>query len=227
MSTKRILADIGELNKPIYAESGIFYKEDEANVRNGYACIFGPKDTPYEDCPMLYAFTISEGFPFDPPKVLFKTSDAITRFHPNMYVDGKVCLSILHTWEGPKWASTMRLSTILLTLQSLMDADPIQHEPGYPNPTETTKKSYACFVEYACIQYILERAERPLQPDAFLPFEIIFKERLPKILERLEVRLNKLLQGGEKTLNNVPYSLYGTTNYKKCLERATALKLKA
>jgi len=224
MSTKRIIADIGELNKPIYAESKIFYKENEANIREGYACIFGPEGTPYEDCPMLYAFNIQEDFPYEPPKVLFKTYDSVTRFHPNMYVDGKVCLSILHTWEGPKWASTMRLSTILLTIQSLMDTNPILHEPGYQNPTQEMKESYIHFIEYSCIQYILERAEKTLQPDAFVPFEKIFNELLPKILERLEIRLRKRLETGEKTLSNVPYNMHRTTNYAKCLERTIELR---
>ena len=224
MSNKRIIADIGELNKPIYAESGIFYSENEKNIKEGYACIFGPVGTPYEDCPMLYSFLISDGFPFDPPKVLFKTYDSITRFHPNMYVDGKVCLSILHTWEGPKWASTLRLSSVLLTLQSLMDTDPILHEPGYQNPSKEMKEGYNKFIEYSCIQYILERAEQSLQPDAFKPFQEIFNERLPKILERLEIRLRKLLEMGEKTLYNLPYQLQGTTNYTRCLERTIKLK---
>jgi ubiquitin-conjugating enzyme E2 Z len=226
MSNKRILADIGELNTPIYAQNGIFYIEDESNIRKGYACIFGPKDTPYEDCPMLYSFEIQDGYPFDPPKVLFRTNDGITRFHPNMYKDGKVCLSILHTWEGPKWSSTMRLSSILLTLQSLMDNDPILHEPAYPNASIQIKKDYNCYVEYSCIQYILERAERLIHPDIFIPFQDIFMERLPKILVNLEKRLTKHLENGERTLHNLPYQLHGTTNYQKCLERTRNLLLK-
>lgn len=226
MANKRILADIGELNKPIYADSGIYYKEDESNIRKGYACIFGPEGTPYEDCPMLYSFSIDDGFPFDPPKVLFHTHDGVTRFHPNMYVEGKVCLSILHTWEGPKWASTMRLSTVLITIQSLMDNAPILHEPGYSNQSKDSEnvKAYSIFIEHSCIQYILERAERPLQPDALVPFNEIFKDRLPKILERLEKRLSKLLQTGECSFTNLPYQLHGTTNYKKCLERTLTLR---
>ena len=222
MSIKRILADIGELNSPIYAETRIFYSANEENVREGYACIFGPVGTPYEDCPMLYSFIIDETFPFNPPKVSFKTNDGITRFHPNMYKDGKVCLSILHTWEGPKWSSIMRLSSILLTLQSLMDTEPILHEPGYNKLSKEYKQGYSDYVEYACIQYILERAERA-EPDAFKPFSNIFKEQLPAILKRLEMRLKKLLEQGEKTFINLPYQLHGTTNYKRCLERVIKL----
>jgi ubiquitin-conjugating enzyme E2 Z len=225
MSNKRILADIAELEKPIYAESGIYYSVNDSNIREGYACIFGPEGTPYEDCPMLYSFSIGDGFPFDPPKVLFHTNDGITRFHPNMYKEGKVCLSILHTWEGPKWASTMRLSTILLTLQSLMDTDPILHEPGYHNLSKNLRDGYKNYVENSCIQYILDRAERP-EPDAFKPFSSIFKERLPGILERLEKRLRKYLDEdeGELIFTNIPYQMHGSTNYVKALERVIKLK---
>jgi hypothetical protein len=120
----------------------------------------------------------------------------------------------------------MRLSTVLLTLQSLMDNDPIAHEPGYTNLTTPTRKGYSDFVEHSCISYILERAERTLQPDAFIPFQEIFKARLPKILERLQIRLKKLLETQEKTLVNLPYQLHGTTRYASLLERV-CLKLKA
>jgi len=224
MATKRILADITELQQPIYSESGIYYSPNEANLFKGTACIFGPEGTPYEDCPMLYEFTIGNEFPFDPPNVLFRTHDGITRFHPNMYREGKVCLSILHTWEGPKWASTMRLSTILVTLQSLMDTKPILHEPGYTNPHKDIYEGYNAFVEHSCIQYTLERAELKRQPEVFLPFETIFTERLPNILERLEKRLIKRVEEGEKNLTNLPYQLFGNTNYSKLLQRVIKLK---
>ena len=224
MANKRILADITELQQPIYSSSGIYYCQNDRNIFQGNACIFGPEGTPYEDCPMMYTFSIDNGFPYDPPKVLFQTHDGITRFHPNMYREGKVCLSILGTWEGPKWASTMRLSTVLVTLQSLMDTNPILHEPGYPNPTKEIVEGYKLFVEHACIQYILERAESNHQPEVFIPFEDVFRERLPRTLERLEKRLLKLVEEGEKTLTNLPYQLWGKTQYSKLLQRVIKLK---
>jgi len=222
--SKRILADIAELEKPIYAESGIYYYADETNVRRGVACVFGPEGTPYEDCPMLYSFSIPEGFPFESPNVLFHTNDGITRFHPNMYREGKVCLSILGTWEGPGWASTMRLSTILVTLQSLMDTNPIVHEPGYANPTPVMRDGYIGFVEYSCMKYILDRAENiKISPEQFVPFQQVFTERLPAILSRLEKRL---LERQEKSFINLPYQLQGNTNYAQLLERVKSLRYK-
>ena len=223
MATKRILRDISELETKLYSDLGIYYIADEKNIHKGFGCIFGPKDTPYEDCPMLFSFDIGTDFPFNPPKVLFRTYDGITRFHPNMYKEGKVCLSILGTWEGPSWTSSSKLSSILVTLQSLMDSDPILHEPGYKLPSQEMKEGYAKYVEHACIQYILERAEKSVQPDAFLVFQEIYKQRLPEILLRLESRLLSLVKE-EKTFINLPYQLFGKTNYSNLLQRVIKLK---
>ncbi len=178
---------------------------------------------------MRYEIWIPETYPFDPPKVEFRTHDGRTRFHPNMYKEGKCCLSILHTWDGPRWASTMRLSTVFVTLQSLMDTNPIHHEPGYAGLAQTnpTANGYAVVVENACIQYILQRAEALLHkkpsPPAFQPFEEVFQKRLPGILERLEKRLVARVEKGEQTHVGVPYGLDGTTAYTNALTRTRKL----
>lgn len=218
---KRAAADVLELQKPLYAESGIYYFADDSNFLQGKACVFGPQDSPYEDCPMMYEFTIGSTFPFDPPIVKFTTCDGFTRFHPNMYVEGKVCLSILGTWSGPKWSSIMRISTILVTLQSLMDSAPLRHEPGFAVGRDEISIAYTKYIEYSCIQYILTCIENPTKLG---PFEDVFLERLPIILERLEIRLNKLKDSGDLQFFNLPYNLVGKTNYFQTLERLVKLK---
>jgi ubiquitin-protein ligase len=218
---KRASADYAELQKPVYSESGIYYAVDETDVRHGWACVFGPKDTPYEDCPMLYEVRIPDTYPFDPPDVKFRTYDGKTRFHPNMYIDGKCCLSILHTWAGPKWASTMRLSTVFLTLQSLMDSDPIRHEPGYSNPTSAMAKGYSDFVEHSCIRFILECAEGRIQTPAFQQFQTIFQNQCSGILDRLETRLRTK---GEQSWSSIAYQMGGQSMYGLFLERVVKLK---
>jgi ubiquitin-conjugating enzyme E2 Z len=227
-AVKRAVADIKELQNPLYSQTGIYYKVSDSNVLKGTACIFGPKGTPYEDCPMLFEIQVSTTYPFDPPTVRFLTYDGQTRFHPNMYVDGKVCLSILHTWQGPKWASTMRLSTILVTLQSLMDEAPLRHEPGYESGHEDVTANYSKYVEAMCIKYTLDRLACTFhtigQPLLFEPFEDEWKERIPGILERLEKRLEKLVTEGEKTYLALPYKMQGKTTYAKFLDLVVKLK---
>jgi ubiquitin-conjugating enzyme E2 Z len=228
MSNKRAAADYNELQKPLYADNGIFYHLINENVKQGYACIFGPPDSPYEDCPMFYEITIGETYPFDSPKVKFLTYDGKTRFHPNMYVEGKVCLSILGTWSGPAWASTMRISTILVTLQSLMDKEPLRHEPGYEKVNTTIHIGYAKIVECACIEYTLKLISKIKEKRAFdlffIPFKEEFENRIPRILERFENRLRKLLEGGEANYSSLPYAMYGKTNYTVLLNKVLELK---
>ena len=225
MSMKRIQADIRELQQPLYQEAGIFYEPNEQDCRIGQACIFGPAGTPYEDCPMLYTFQFSTDYPFESPKVSFETADGHTRFHPNMYTDGKVCLSILGTWTGPAWSSILRISSVLVTLQSLLTDNPIVHEPGYERAPENVATSYRFAVELSCIQYILKCATEHIHSAQFQPFAEIFQQRLPATLERLDARLQqRLAEGGEKQLQNVPYLMDRQTNYKELLRQVVKLK---
>lgn len=225
MSIKRIQADIRELQQPLYQEAGIFYAPNEHDCRIGQACIFGSAGTPYEDCPMLYTFQFPAGYPFESPKVSFETTDGYTRFHPNMYTEGRVCLSILGTWRGPAWSSILRISSVLMTLQSLLTENPIIHEPGYERVEEEISQSYSLAVELSCIQYILKCATETTHLLQFQPFVEEFQKRLPACLERLTIRLqHRLENGGEKQIRNVPYQMDKQTNYKELLHQVVKLK---
>ena len=50
--------------------------------------------------------------------------------HPNLYRNGKVCLSLLNTWRGEQWTSCQSIKTILLTLITLFTNKPLLNEPG-------------------------------------------------------------------------------------------------
>ena len=63
------------------------------------------------------------------------------RFNPNLYTNGKVCLSILNTWSGESWTSCQSISSILLTLSTILCKDPLKNEPG-------VQKSHADFDKY-------------------------------------------------------------------------------
>lgn len=69
--------------------------------------ITGPSDTPYANG----CFVLDVYFPAEYPAVpmlinLETTGRHSVRFNPNLYNDGKVCLSVLNTWHGrpeEKW----------------------------------------------------------------------------------------------------------------------------
>ena len=216
------MLDIQEIQNDIYSDQGIYYEPDEQNVMAGTLLVWGPIGTHYEDMPMCYYITFPQTYPFDPPHAGFMTSDGVTRFHPNMYREGKVCLSILGTWEGPKWTGTLRLSSVGLTLQSLMDNNPIAHEPGYANRKESSITDYNDFIGSKCIHYltnlIVNYLTKKILPNYLRPFESVFLERLPNIIKRLESRLETIIKNGEKTWNSLPYNLCGSSNYASCLQ---------
>ena len=45
----------------------------------------------------FFEFNFPIEFPYEPPKVNYLTTDGKTRMNPNLYEDGRVCLSILNT----------------------------------------------------------------------------------------------------------------------------------
>ena len=56
------------------------------------------------------------------------------RFGPNLYADGKVCLSLLGTWDGPKWSPKhSSLYQLLISIQGLILGveHPYYLEPGH------------------------------------------------------------------------------------------------
>nr|VDC99234.1 unnamed protein product [Brassica rapa] len=65
---------------------------DENNVFQWSVSIMGPPDTLYEGGFFNAIMTFPEDYPNSPPTVKF-TSEM---WHPNVYSDGKVCISILH-----------------------------------------------------------------------------------------------------------------------------------
>ena len=84
--------------------------------------------TPYEFGMYLFSVKIPDDYPFQPPKVKHLTTDGVFRTNPNLYANGKVCLSILGTWSGPGWTQILTLRTMLLSIQTLFCEDPLQNE---------------------------------------------------------------------------------------------------
>ena len=69
--------------------------------------ITGPSDTPYANGCFLFDVYFPPEYPGSPMLVnLCTTGHGSVRFNPNLYNDGKVCLSVLNTWHGrpeEKW----------------------------------------------------------------------------------------------------------------------------
>ena len=114
---------------------------------------------------------ITNEYPFKPPVVKFCTQDSNIRYNPNLYVNGKVCLSILNTWDGPKWTSTQSISSILLTLQSILNDYPLQNEPGFEGDKSIKSINYNEVIQHETLRFsVFELLKNPPRNfETFLP----------------------------------------------------------
>lgn len=107
----------------------------DADIRNVRALLVGPPETPYEFGFFEFALRFPADYPTVAPVVQATTTNGgRCRFNPNIYSSGRVCLSILGTWKGERgedWSSVQGLESILLSIQSLMSANPYENEPGF------------------------------------------------------------------------------------------------
>ena len=135
-------------------KNGIYIQFDETDLMKARALIIGPSDTIYENAYLFFNIEFPKNYPFSPPAVRYIAQNNV-RIHPNIYTNGKVCLSILGTWNGPSWSSIMDINTVLLTIQSLLDNNPLVHEPGCNNKKFKKKQLiYKQIVNYnTCLLY--------------------------------------------------------------------------
>jgi len=122
---------------PVTTSSSIFVRSDDEKCTLLKAIITGPEDTPYTGGVYEFDIYFPTKYPAVPPKVTFRTTgNGTVRFNPNLYNEGKVCLSLLGTWEGAQgeqWnAETSTIIQVLISIQSLiLCSEPYYNEPGF------------------------------------------------------------------------------------------------
>ena len=206
-------------------EAGIYYWYDDADLRVGRAMIIGPADTPYEACPLVFEFQLPDDYPFKPPEVKFLTSDGTTRFHPNLYTGGKVCLSILGTWKGPEWSAIMTVSTVLSSIQSLLEPNPITNEPGFEQVglADPRASAFAGTVQWrlACLVggQLAAWRRTGVVPAVWVGFEDVLEERGASLHERLCEVTRTAGAAGEQVYRDVPYGMSCKTSWGALLEK--------
>ncbi|KAL2009439.1 hypothetical protein VTN00DRAFT_5246 [Thermoascus crustaceus] len=140
----------------------------ESDIRNVKALIVGPPESPYEFGFFEFSIKFPKDYPASPPNVKATTTNGgRCRFNPNIYAGGKVCLSILGTWRGEsgeQWSSAQGLESILISIQSLMSANPYENEPGFENAKSSADKKYMA-------QYVAKIRHETLRVAVIQPLE--------------------------------------------------------
>ena len=110
--TPRIMREAKLLNED--KVPGINAIQNPSNFRIFLVSIEGPAGTPYEGGFFEADLMLPEDYPMSPPKILMRTKI----WHPNIDMQGRICLDILKT----NWTPALQIRSVLLSLQALLSA---------------------------------------------------------------------------------------------------------
>ncbi|KAI1203154.1 ubiquitin-conjugating enzyme/RWD-like protein [Nemania serpens] len=162
----RITKEIGEIQKNSDLSLAVAFRDRD--VRNVKAIIIGPHETPYEFGFFEFSLKFNKEYPRKSPAVTCTTTNGgRCRFNPNIYSNGKVCLSILGTWRGEpgeEWSAAQGLESILLSIQSLMSSNPYENEPGFEDANQPAdiknQKTYVAKIQHETLRIsIIQKLE--------------------------------------------------------------------
>lgn len=228
---ERLLKDIKDIYVSSLENDGIYYKHSDTNILKAYVMIVGQEDTLYFGGYYFFEVTFPPDYPHAPPLVEYLTNDGVTRFHPHFYKSKRVCLSMLNTWRGEQWTSCLTIKSVLLTLLSIMDSQPMLHEPGVTEKHQDYQKYHTMIlyknVEFSCIRLMCE-----FMNTTIIPFEMEYKEYFYTFMvERFKKNANglkKVITNSMKVKNyNKSYSISGLynmsfyVNFDELLEKLT------
>ena len=109
-------------------------------------------------------------YPFAPPS--FKFTPAI--FHPNVYIDGRLCISILHTADNETsdepvnftWSPAQNVESVLLSILSLLE-DPNVNSPANIEASICYRKQKDVYKQK--IRADVQRSRERMPSDVVLP----------------------------------------------------------
>jgi len=197
--TKRLALEASDMMGgalPVSASSSIWARVHENQMHMWRAMISGPEGTPYSAGLFVFDILMPAEYPNVAPKVNLQTTGGSTvRFNPNLYNCGKVCLSLLGTWQGDhgeSWhAKTSTLLQVLMSIQALiLVPDPFFNEPGYERSRGTPEgdrqsRQYNEVIREATVRYAMIaqlKSPSPELKDAILGH---FRMRKAVILEQV------------------------------------------
>jgi len=126
---------------------------DDNNFLKWNIILLGPPETIFEGGMFKCQLVFTKSYPNNPP--VFNFVDKL--YHPNIYPDGKVCMSILHEGEdvygyehiSERWNPSHSVNSILMSLLSILS------EPNFDSPAnvDASKLWREDFNEYKKIIY--------------------------------------------------------------------------
>jgi ubiquitin-protein ligase len=204
---------------PIDYDSSIFVRADEDNPMIIRALITGPVDTPYDSGCFIFDIYTPADYPNKAPLFWFMNHGG-KRFNPNLYDSGKVCLSVLGTYVGPKpsqsekWnpeVSTLLQVLISIQAQILID-QPYFNEPGFESEFGTVNgKKKSDEYNYDIRLYTMRSTVKDLLANTkiYPQFEEIIKEHFKHKKEHVLKTYEKWVSESPARLKNEYEKVFG------------------
>ena len=132
MAMKRLALEYKSICKDVNTFYSIVPSEDD--FLKWEFIVMGPPDTIYEGGMFSGYIIFPSNYPISPPVVYFNNI-----IHPNVYDDGKVCISILHegvdSWgyeeSCERWTPTHTVDSIMISIISMLS------DPNFESPANT------------------------------------------------------------------------------------------
>jgi len=129
---KRLQKELKEFRKGAPGNCSAGPMEDD--ITHWQATIIGPSESPYEGGIFQLSIHFPNEYPFRPPKIQFTTRI----FHPNIALNGAICLDILKD----QWSPALTISKVLLSICALL-TDPNPEDPLVPEIAMLYKQNRA------------------------------------------------------------------------------------
>ncbi|KAL9541840.1 Ubiquitin-conjugating enzyme E2 14 [Mucor bainieri] len=119
------------------------------NIYEWEILVMGSQDTLYEGGFFKAKLCFPRSYPIDPPTMTFLTE----MYHPNVYPDGTVCISILHPpgddkygyeQASERWSPVHTVETILLSVISMLSS-PNDESPANIEAAKQYRDDYPQF----------------------------------------------------------------------------------
>lgn len=132
----RMQKDMAELNLP--PNITIVFPEGREKLLH-FEITIRPDEGMYKGGKFLFDFSIPNAYPHDAPKVLCKTKV----YHPNIDMEGKICLNILRE----DWKPVLSISSVIYGLQFLF-LDPNPDDPLNKEAAQMFAENQRQFEQY-------------------------------------------------------------------------------
>ncbi|XP_017084140.2 (E3-independent) E2 ubiquitin-conjugating enzyme UBE2O [Drosophila eugracilis] len=163
--------------------AGVIVRAYEDRMDLMSVMMVGPKRTPYQNALFFFDFQMGRDYPKSPP-VCHYISYCTDRLNPNLYEEGRVCVSLLGTWSGRDnevWSSISTMLQVLVSIQGLILVDePYYNEAGYEKQrgTQLGNENSRVYNEMAIIKIAHSTVKQLKNPPLIFRNEVIehFKE---------------------------------------------------